>query len=338
MKFLDIHYAKRSYCNGNGPSCRILLHSDASEELKAGAADMNLIDLEAFISVVDHGSIVAAAAALHLTQSAVTRRVQNLEDALGVPLLDRQTRPLQPTLAGTETYEFARPVLSSVGDLKAAIMHNEEPSGDFRFGMPRGFGDLAVASPIRCLRAEFPKLKLHAFVQWTGALLERLANRRLDAAIVILREGATPPTSFIAECLGTIPIHVVAARTKHFSQPLTLEELSSNQWILNPHGCATRQILEDVLLQQGLPLESTVEAEGYELQFSLIADGVGLGLTMPGALHASAFRKGIKTLKIKDIQPQQSIWLVHSRHIGRMKSAVHCLRDAVQKSLRSRAS
>jgi DNA-binding transcriptional LysR family regulator len=117
-----------------------------------------------------------------------------------------------------------------------------------------------------------------------------------------------------------------------------LEELSSNQWILNPHGCATRQILEDVLLQRGLPLESTVEAEGYELQFSLIADGVGLGLTMPGALHASAFRKGIKTLKIKDIQPQQSIWLVHSRHIGRMKSAVHCLRDAVQKSLRSRAS
>jgi DNA-binding transcriptional LysR family regulator len=41
---------------------------------------MNLIDLEAFVSVVDHGSIVAAAAALHITQSAVTRRVQSLED------------------------------------------------------------------------------------------------------------------------------------------------------------------------------------------------------------------------------------------------------------------
>ena len=297
---------------------------------------MNLIDLEAFISVVDHGSIVAAAAALHLTQSAVTRRVQNLEDALGSPLLDRQTRPLQPTLAGTETYEFAKPVLSSVGDLKAAIVHNGEPSGNFRFGMSRGLGDLAVASPIRCLRAEFPKLKLHAFVQWSGVLLERLANRRLDAAIVFLREGVTPPTSFIAECLGTIPMHVVAAKATHFGQSVTLKELSSNQWILNPPGCATRQILEDALLQQGLPLESTVEAEGYELQFSLIADGVGLGLTMLRVLHASAFRKSIKTLKIKGFQPQQSIWLVHSRHIGRMKSAVHCLRDAVQKSLRAR--
>jgi DNA-binding transcriptional LysR family regulator len=45
---------------------------------------MNLIDLEAFVSVVDHGSVVAAAAGLHLTQSAVTRRIQNLEDALGI--------------------------------------------------------------------------------------------------------------------------------------------------------------------------------------------------------------------------------------------------------------
>jgi DNA-binding transcriptional LysR family regulator len=297
---------------------------------------MNLIDLEAFVSVVDHGSVVAAAAALHLTQSAVTRRVQNLEDALGTPLLDRQTRPLQPTLAGTETYEFARPVLSSVGDLKAAIMNDGEPSGDFRFGMSRGFGDLAVASPIRCLRAEFPKLKLHAFVQWSGVLLERLQNRRLDAAIVILREGVAPPASLIAECLGTIPIHVVAARSMHVNQPVALEELSSHQWILNPPGCAARGILEDALLQQGLPFESTVEAEGNELQLSLVAEGVGLGLAMPGMLHASAFRKSVKTLKIKDFQAQEGIWLVHSRHIGRMASAVRCLRDAVQQSLRSR--
>jgi len=65
---------------------------------------MNLIDLEAFVSVVDRGSIVAAAAGLHLTQSAVTRRIQNLQDALGTPLLDRQTRPLQPTRVGQETY------------------------------------------------------------------------------------------------------------------------------------------------------------------------------------------------------------------------------------------
>src|ERR1700685_1212501 len=117
---------------------------------------MNLIDLEAFVSVVDRGSVVAAAAGLHLTQSAVTRRIQKLEDLLGMPLRDRKPRPLRPTRAGQETYEFAKPVLSSVNDLKAGILHGGEPSGDFCFGVSRGLGDLAIGSPIRRLRTEFP--------------------------------------------------------------------------------------------------------------------------------------------------------------------------------------
>jgi DNA-binding transcriptional LysR family regulator len=91
-------------------------------------------------------------------------------------------------------------------------------------------------------------------------------------------------------------------------------------------------------LQQGLPFESAVEAEGHELQFSLIAEGVGLGLTTLGAVRASAFRKSVKMLNVRDFQAQESIWLVHSMHIGRMASAVRCLREAVQKSLRARAS
>jgi DNA-binding transcriptional LysR family regulator len=96
---------------------------------------MDLIDLEPFVSVVDHSFVVAAAAALQPTQLPITRMVQDLEDALWMRFLDRQTRPLHPALAGTETYEFARPALSSVGDLKAAIMHDGAPSGDFRCGV-----------------------------------------------------------------------------------------------------------------------------------------------------------------------------------------------------------
>ena len=58
---------------------------------------MNLFDLESFVAVVDSGSVMAAALRLHLTQSAVTRRVQSLEEELGVSLLNRQMRPLLPT-------------------------------------------------------------------------------------------------------------------------------------------------------------------------------------------------------------------------------------------------
>jgi DNA-binding transcriptional LysR family regulator len=298
---------------------------------------VNLIDLEAFVSVLDHGSIVAAAAGLHLTQSAVTRRIQNLEETLGVSLLDRETRPLQPTPAGQDTYEFARPVLNSVSDLRAAVMQNGEPSGDFRFGLPRGFGDKTLAAPIQNLHTEFPKLKLHAFVQWSGVLLERLANHKLDAAVVILPEDSLPPTSFAVEPVGTRRVSVIGAKSKRFDQPTTLEELSASPWVVNPTGCATRQLLEAALLQRRLPFETAVEAEGYELQFSLVSDGFGLGLAPPDILQASSRHKNIRIIKVKDFSPQERICLLYSKHIGRLAPAVRCLRDAVQQHFKPRA-
>jgi len=296
---------------------------------------MNLIDLEAFVSVVDHGSIVAAASHLHLTQSAVTRRIQNLEEALGTSLLDRQTRPMLPTRAGQETYEFAKPVLNSVNDLKAGVMEGGEPSGDFRFGMSRSLGDLAIGAPIRCLRADLPKVRIQAFVQWTGVLLDRLATRALDCAVVLLPEGTTPPASLASECLGATPFTIVTAKTSGLPQSATLEELASNSWVLNPHGCSARQSLETAFLQRGLPFVSAVEAEGYELHLSLVSEGVGLGLVMPQVLHASALRKRVRPVTVNGIPLMQNIWMLHSRHIGRLAPAVRCVRDAVKQQLRT---
>ncbi len=297
---------------------------------------MNLIELEAFVSVVDHGSIVAAAAALHLTQSAVTRRGQSLEDALGVSLLDRQTRPMQPTLAGRETYEFARPVLSSVSDLRTAITQNGEPSGEFRFGLSRSFDDTVLARPIQNLRTKFPKLKFHAFVQSSGRLLEGLASRRLDAAIVNLPEGSVAPVSLVAERIGMNPIRVVATESARFNQPATLKELSASPWLVHPPGCPMRQLLETALLQQGLPFETAVETEGWELHFSLISNGVGLGLLPSDVFHSCPQRKNMNIVKVKDFSPKLAVWVLHSKHIGRLEPVVRCLRDAVQQYLKVR--
>jgi DNA-binding transcriptional LysR family regulator len=221
-------------------------------------------------------------------------------------------------------------VLSSVSDLKAAITQNGEPSGDFRFGLPRSFGDMAVTRAIQNLRTEFPKLKLHAFVDWSGVLLERLADRKLDAAVVHLPKSTVPPATLIAEHMGTKRIGVVAAKSARFSQPATLKELSANLWVVNPAGCPTRQLLETALLQQGLPFQTAVEADGYDLQFSLISEGMGLGLAPSAVFSASPQRKNVKFIKVKDFSPEVGIWLLHSKHIGRLAPAVRCLRNAIQ--------
>ena len=106
--------------------------------------------------------------------------------------------------------------------------------------------------------------------------------------------------------------------------------------MVQPIGCPARQILETALLQQGLPFETAVEAEGYELQFSLISNGVGLGFAPLDVFYASPQRANLKVIKLRDFSPQNSVWLMHSKHIGRLAPAVRCLRDAVQQHLKRR--
>ena len=65
---------------------------------------MKIDDLNAFVAVIRCQTISQAADALQLTQPAITRRVQNFEEALGVELLDRNTKPLKPTSMGLRVY------------------------------------------------------------------------------------------------------------------------------------------------------------------------------------------------------------------------------------------
>ena len=294
---------------------------------------MNFYDLEALVAVIDYGSVIGAAASLHVTQSAITRRLRSLEDALNVPLLDHKTRPLQPTRAGLETYTFAKQVLNSVSDLKAAVIDDGEPSGNFRLGVARGLGETLLTESICCLRAEYPKLSIQAFARWSALLIEQLMSRTLDAAALLLPPGETPPQALVGEYLGSESYTVVAAKTTPFPPGPRLHELSSHGWILHPNGCGTRRSIESALAAHRLPFKVAVEVEGHELQLSLASQGIGLALVMPQVLRASEFRKQLKVIKVADFVSEQAVWILHASHIGRLASPIQTLRGVVKRSL-----
>jgi DNA-binding transcriptional LysR family regulator len=85
------------------------------------AAALNMRALEAFVAVVDAGSITRAAERLGLTQPAVSIALRELESGLGSPLVDRDVRPVRPTRAGTVLYRRATRLLSDVEGLRAAV-------------------------------------------------------------------------------------------------------------------------------------------------------------------------------------------------------------------------
>lgn len=119
-----------------------------------------LDDLKAFIAVVDKTSLTKAAESLSLTQSAVSRRVQQLEERLGARLLDRSSRPPTATAIGRRIYLSAMTVLRDVDLLMRIPRDDEEPAGTFRLGLPQVIADVALFEIAMRAKASFPMLGL----------------------------------------------------------------------------------------------------------------------------------------------------------------------------------
>jgi DNA-binding transcriptional LysR family regulator len=294
---------------------------------------MNLFDLEAFASVVETGSVVAASALLHLSQSAITRRVQNVERELNVALLHRDARPLQPTKAGLEIYEHARRVLSSMNDLKAAFAEGAELSGEFRFGISRELGDLTLTYPIDRLQSEYPRLKLQAIAEWSNELLKRVRLRQIDVGVALLPEESVLPENVAGDVISTDPFLVVASKKILFKKPTTLKELSIHPWIVNPAGCGGRELLRGALSSSRLPFKIGVEAYGVELKLALVAKGLGLGLVLPKILQASPFRKEVRVIPVSDFRPRVSTWVLHSPQVGKLSGPISSFRATLKQRL-----
>ncbi|KVR09908.1 LysR family transcriptional regulator [Burkholderia ubonensis] len=295
---------------------------------------MNTRDLQAFVAVVDSGSMVAAAAKLHLTQPGLTRRVQNLETLLGVPLLERQSKPLKPTAAGREVYTLARNVLGAVDELMAVGAPEREPSGELRIGVPPFLSELALERPVDRLRDAFPRLTLRVTAGWSPALVAGLERGALDAAAVMMPASAVLPDALTTTLLGTQPAVLVAARDFPLPDgPLTLDALSQFPWVLSQDGCGMRSALSRAFGTAGLPFNVAVEAFGSDLQLSLVARGAGIGIASPTALARSAHRDGLRVVRPSGLETRINIWFVHGALPGRLLRPVTLLRDALAEVL-----
>jgi DNA-binding transcriptional LysR family regulator len=295
---------------------------------------LNTRDLHAFVAVVDSGSMVRAAEKLHLTQPGLTRRVQNLETMLGVELLDRQSKPLKPTAAGNEVYALARTVLRAVDDLLVVASPESEPSGALRIGMPPFLAEVGLEKPVDLLRTAFPRLTLRVTAGWSPALVQSVERASLDASIVLMPSGFAPPETLNGTRLAFLPTVIVAARTLGLpGTPMTLAHLARYEWVLNQDGCGMRSVLRRALEAAGMPFNVAVEAFGSELQLSLVARGLGIGLVTPDMLERTVHRPALQVIETTDFRTGVDVWFIHGSVPARLMRAIDLLRSALTEVL-----
>ncbi|MEK8082328.1 LysR substrate-binding domain-containing protein [Pseudomonas sp. XK-1] len=182
-----------------------------------------LDELQAFVRVVDSGSISAAAEQLTQTASGVSRALSRLEDKLDVTLLRRTTRRLELTEEGQAFLAQARKILDAVEDAEEQMkLRRQKPAGRLRVNAAAPFMLHAVVPLIAGFRAQYPdiQLELHSSDQ-----IIDLLEQRTDVAI---RIGPLRDSTLHARPLGSSCLRVLAspAYLKTHGTPQSVEELS----------------------------------------------------------------------------------------------------------------
>ena len=280
---------------------------------------MKLNEIQAFVSVAETGSVQAAALRLHMTQSAVSRLVQRLEADLRVVLFDRQTKPLSLTHDGRTALDHGRRALAAAQDFSEAMSPAGDPAGALRLGSAHALATRMTARPLDLLRAAYPQLAVQVSSDWTGALLERLSDGSLDAALIMLPTGAEPRRELHARRLHDEDIAIIGAARLAARPWGSLRDLNGLGWVIQPEGCGYRAALKAALEQLGAgPMRVAVEAFGQDLQLSVIARGAGFGLLPARQLAVLSQAYGLAAFAVPDFRLGVSLWFVRQHHMGRL--------------------
>jgi len=244
---------------------------------------LKMSELRVFVAVLEHRSFHKAAAAVHLTQPAVTKAIAGLEDMLGVKLFDRHTHGVVPTAHGLS---FAPRAAAVFEELRRAAQDlalvSSGAGGTLRIGtvpMP-AIPFLPIA--IQRLVDARPDVFVSVVEERESELVDRLRKRDIELAILRLSlfdldEDLQVATLFDEQlCVIASKDHPLAARAT-----LTWPELLEQRWVMPPADCYFFEHLLRTLTKLDLPVpRQVVESFSINVQFGMVMHGSMLSFGM----------------------------------------------------------
>ena len=166
---------------------------------------MTLVQLRHFLALANLGSFSKASLKLHLTQPALSRSIQSLEEELGHALFDRVGRKSELTPFGRHILDQARQLVDGANNLKQSGQQlSTGQSGSVKLGLGSGPGALLMTPLLTFMASEYPKAHLHIARGNTAVLVQALRDRTLDALVLDIR-SLTPANDLVVENLCELP-------------------------------------------------------------------------------------------------------------------------------------
>ncbi len=281
---------------------------------------LKLRDLDSFRVILEAGSMAKAAALLGVSQPAISKSIAELERTLGVTLLDRTPRGVEPTPYAGVLHKRVIAIFDDVRQALAEIEHLQDPTqGGLRIGAPEPLLYL-LTTIIDSLVARHPKMHFDVIIADTALLLAKLRGRELDIAFTRIPESAEEP-DLETEILYDDPLAVMAGPTSPWikRRRIDLDQLADERWVLSPPDTLLGRFAREAFQSRGLRMPRAVVVTGsVQMRVNLVVTGRYLSILPRAMLLTQQDRGSLRALKIDLAETKRPVGLVRlkQRTIG----------------------
>ncbi len=241
---------------------------------------MDLNALRLFVDIVDAGNLSAAARKLKMTRANVSYHLRALEEELGVQLLRRTTRHVEPTPVGAGLYEHGRNILGEVAAATALISNlGKSLQGHVRLSVPTGLGHSLLSPLLVRFKQRYPDIVLDVVFD------NRIHNLVSEDVEVALRIISTPPDSVVATEIGAVDWVVCASPGYADAHPAphVLADLQAHAIVCaSPVGQKLKAfgVRGDggAAAREQVALEPTLSSENFAFLKEAVVAGLGIGI------------------------------------------------------------
>src|SRR5579872_967579 len=294
---------------------------------------MNLYHLRVFLTVAEHEHITRASEELILSQPAVTKIIQHLEQETGLELIERHGRRIVLTQAGKVLHGYARRLFALEREMEEAlaVLHDVE-MGEVTLAANTTTGVYFLPPVVAQFRARYPQVLLRITILNSHEIIDQTMNWILDFGLV---EGdpATLPSGLEKQVFARDELVLVVAPTHRWSSLHVVkpEVLREKELLLREQGSGIREVIEHALLQHSVGITPLLTLPDNEAIKQMAISGVGAAFLSAFAVRRELASGELARIRIEgvDLRPQLTLVKRSDKHLSRAAQAFCALLQQV---------
>ncbi len=277
---------------------------------------MDIKQLHYFIAVSEHMNFSKAAERLHISQPSLSNAIKKLEEEIGSPLLERNTRNLQLTEAGEVLFERAKVIVKNMEVLKIemdeVIIHGTR---EITIGVMESIKHW-LPKVIANYKKDYPEMIIH-LVDILGSKRVKKSLKSYKTHLIITNQLMDDPalevkTLYEERLVAVLPLHHPLAK----KEKVTISDISEEPFIISTEGFQTRRDILNTFERAGKNIHIQFEIERFETAVSLVRENLGVTILPENYLQGPTAKTIVKK-EIEGANLSRNVYLVYlkKRHL-----------------------